>query len=142
MLICKVCTHSLERNFQKEVERSQRIPNCDEGESQKEAEVSYKKQSLDQSTPSKLSEFFLELSTYGEKNGKGKETVLRGAKYLVPRGRNAGREIFREGKHFGLWGKVEWRRKINWKQKMSHHQTSIKFHQNLQIQRPGIPVDR
>ena len=55
------------------------------------------------------------------------------------------RKKCREGKHFGLWGKVQWRRKrekIYWKLKMSPHQTSIEFYQNLQIQRPGIPVDR
>ena len=35
---------------------------------------------------------FLRIFNLWKKNVKGKETVLRGAKYLVPRGRNAEKE--------------------------------------------------
>ena len=56
------------------------------------------------------------------------------------------REIFREGKHFGLWweSRMEKEKSENLLEtkNATDHQTRIKFHQNLQIQRPGIPVDR
>ena len=56
------------------------------------------------------------------------------------------REIFREGKHFGLWweSRMEKKKRENLLEtkNVTDHQTRIKFHQNLQIQRPGIPVDR
>ena len=56
------------------------------------------------------------------------------------------REIFREGKHFGLWWESrmekEKRENLLETKNVTDHQTRIKFHQNLQIQRPGIPVDR
>ena len=60
-------------------------------------------------------------------------------------GRNR-RKIFREGKHFGLWWESrmekEKRENLLETKNVTDHQTRIKFHQNLQIQRPGIPVDR
>ena len=56
------------------------------------------------------------------------------------------REIFREGKHFGLWWESrmekEKRENLLETKNVTDHQTRIEFHQNLQIQRPGIPVDR
>ena len=56
------------------------------------------------------------------------------------------REIFREGKHFGLWWESrmekEKRENLLETKNVTDHQTRIKFNQNLQIQRPGIPVDR
>ena len=76
---------------------------------------------------------------------KEKRKYFPEEEFLEMQGRKR-REIFREGKHFGLWWEIrmekEKRENLLETENITDHQTRIKFHQNLQIQRPGIPVDR
>ena len=81
-----------------------------------------------------------------EKWKRKKESTLRskifGSQRKKCREGKGGKYLEKENILAGKYNGKEKRENLLETENVTDHQTRIKFHQNLQIQRPGIPVDR